>query len=160
MIFSKQESWSGQPFPYPEDLPNPGTESRSPALQADSLPSEPPGKPNFLEYDITICNLIQTHQEIQELGYFVVPSTALSHALFLSASSHTDVEIRGFGCIITTCLYLRVLEFVWKPCHLVLSYMYIDLGVCNLVVLFLCGELERYKISSATSTTMPFTQRP
>ena len=158
MIFSKQESWSGQPFPYPEDLPSPGIESRSPALQADSLPSEPPGKPNFLEYDITICNLIQAHQEIQELGYFVVPSTALSHALFLSASSHTDVEIRGFGCIIATCLYVKVLEFVGKPCHLVLSYMYIDLGVCNLVVLFLCGELERYKISSATSSTMPSTQ--
>ena len=67
-------------FPYPEDLPNPGIESRSPALQADSLPYEPLGKPNFLEYDITICNLIQVHQEIQEFGYCVVPSTALSHA--------------------------------------------------------------------------------
>ena len=37
--------WSGLPFPSPRDLPNPGTEARSPALQADSLPSEPPGKP-------------------------------------------------------------------------------------------------------------------
>ena len=34
------------PFPSPGDLPNPGMESRSPALQAGSLPSEPPGKPN------------------------------------------------------------------------------------------------------------------
>ena len=42
--FSRQEYWSGLPFPSPEDLPNPGMELRSPALQADSLLSEPPGK--------------------------------------------------------------------------------------------------------------------
>ena len=45
MEFSKQEYWSGLPFPYPGDLPDPGTEPRSPTLQADSLPSKPPGKP-------------------------------------------------------------------------------------------------------------------
>ena len=43
--FSRQEYWSGQLFPSPGDLPNPGIESRSPALQVDSLPAEPPGKP-------------------------------------------------------------------------------------------------------------------
>ena len=45
MGFSKQEYWSGLPFPSPGDLPDSGTESRSPVLQADSLPSEPLGKP-------------------------------------------------------------------------------------------------------------------
>ena len=40
MGFSRQECWSGLPFPSPGDLPNPGIESGSPALQADSLPSE------------------------------------------------------------------------------------------------------------------------
>ena len=44
MEFSKQEYWSGLPFPSPEDLPDPGIELRSPALQADALLSEPPGK--------------------------------------------------------------------------------------------------------------------
>ena len=44
MDFFRQEYWSGLPFLSPEDLPNPGMEARSPALQADSLPSEPPGK--------------------------------------------------------------------------------------------------------------------
>ena len=44
MGFPRQEYWSGLPFPPPGDLPNPGIESQSPALQADSLPSEPPGK--------------------------------------------------------------------------------------------------------------------
>ena len=40
MGFSRQEYWSGVPFPSPGDLPNPGIEPRSPALQADALTSE------------------------------------------------------------------------------------------------------------------------
>ena len=44
MGFSRQEYWSGLPFPSPEDLPDPGIEPESPTLQADALPSEPPGK--------------------------------------------------------------------------------------------------------------------
>ena len=40
MGFSRQEYWSGLPFPSPGDLPNPGIEPGSPALQADSLPTE------------------------------------------------------------------------------------------------------------------------
>ena len=47
MEFSRQEYWSGLPFPSPGDLPNPGTESMSPAFQADSLLSELPGKPGL-----------------------------------------------------------------------------------------------------------------
>ena len=45
MGFSKEEYWSGLPSPPPRDLSNPGIYPRSPALQADSLPSELPGKP-------------------------------------------------------------------------------------------------------------------
>ena len=45
MEFSRPAYWSGLPFPSPGDLPNPGIEPRSPALQEDSLPAEPPGKP-------------------------------------------------------------------------------------------------------------------
>ena len=44
MGFSRQEYWSGLPFPSPEDLPNPGIKPRSPALQAGTLTSEPPGE--------------------------------------------------------------------------------------------------------------------
>ena len=44
MRFSRLEYWSGLPFPYPGDLPNPETEPRSLALQANSLLPEPPGK--------------------------------------------------------------------------------------------------------------------
>ena len=42
MEFSRQEYWSGLPFPSPGDLPNPGIKLRSPAMQVDSLPTEPP----------------------------------------------------------------------------------------------------------------------
>ena len=49
--FSKQEYWSGLPFPTPEDLPDLGIElasTMSPAFQVDTLPTEPPGKPSLL----------------------------------------------------------------------------------------------------------------
>ena len=73
MGFSRQEYWSGLPFPSPGDLPDPGIEPRSPALPADSLPSEPPGNPKQqlkqqgdlgentipLEPQITIWMLVQ-----------------------------------------------------------------------------------------------------
>ena len=45
MGFSRQEYWSGLPFPSPGDLPDPGIELRSPTLQADAVTSAPPGKP-------------------------------------------------------------------------------------------------------------------
>ena len=48
MEFSRPEYWSAYPFPSPGDLPNSGIEPRSPTLQADSLPAEPQGKPNWL----------------------------------------------------------------------------------------------------------------
>ena len=44
MGFSRQEYWSGLPFPSPGDFPDPGIEPGSPALEADTLTSEPPGK--------------------------------------------------------------------------------------------------------------------
>ena len=50
MGFSRQEHWSGLPFPSPGDLPDPGIKPSSPALQVDSLLSEPPGKAQ-----ITLC---------------------------------------------------------------------------------------------------------
>ena len=54
MGFSRQKYWSGLPFPSPGDLPDPGMEPRSPALQADTLTSEPPQKP------IQMANILNT----------------------------------------------------------------------------------------------------
>ena len=60
MGFSKQEYWSGLPFPSPGDLPNPGIEPRSPTFQANALTSEPLGKPlmlliSFTSYSYLLC---------------------------------------------------------------------------------------------------------
>ena len=57
MGFSRQEYWSGLPFPSPGDLPNPGIEPGSPTLQADTLTSEPPGKPQSNSCDAMDCSL-------------------------------------------------------------------------------------------------------
>ena len=54
MGFSRQEYWSGLPFLSPGDLPNPGIEPGSLALQADALTSESPGKPSFIYKQIYI----------------------------------------------------------------------------------------------------------
>ena len=57
MGFSRQEYWSGLPFPSPGDLPNPGIEPRSHTLQADTLTSEPPGKPNICGEALKIVSI-------------------------------------------------------------------------------------------------------
>ena len=63
MGFSRQEYWSGLPFPSPGDLPDPGIEPRSPTLRADALTSEPPGKPSHMSiiFSITYCLLLQVY---------------------------------------------------------------------------------------------------
>ena len=65
MEFSWQEYWSGLPCPSPEDLPNPGIEPRSPTLQADSLPAEPPGKPK--NTGVGSLSLLQIQESNQSL---------------------------------------------------------------------------------------------
>ena len=59
MGFSRQEYWSGLPFPSPGDLLNTGIEPLSPSLQADSLYSEPPGKPTTTYHKDTVWNKIR-----------------------------------------------------------------------------------------------------
>ena len=68
MRFSRQGYWSGLPFPSPRDLPNPGIEPGSPAMQADSLPTELQGKPQKSSvFQTSICNPIIGH-EINLMG--------------------------------------------------------------------------------------------
>ena len=62
MGFSRQEYWSGLPFPSPGDLPNPGIKPGSPAFQADAFTSEPPGKPSTHKM-LRECTL-RGHEEI------------------------------------------------------------------------------------------------
>ena len=55
MGFSRQEYWSGLPFPSPGDLPDPGVQPGFPTLQADALPSEPSGKLHGKGIEVSIC---------------------------------------------------------------------------------------------------------
>ena len=56
MEFSRQEYWNRWSFPNPVDLRNAGIKPGSPALQADSLPSEPPGKPVYMSTPFIFMN--------------------------------------------------------------------------------------------------------
>ena len=64
MGFSRQEYWSGLSFPSPGDLPDPGIEPGFPALEADSLPSEPPGKPHLYKKDSQISTPVQSEVKV------------------------------------------------------------------------------------------------
>ena len=98
MEFSRPEYWSGQQFPSPGDLSNPGTEPRSPALQADSLPTEPQGKPKStrvgslsllqgffltqeLNWGFLCCRWILYQLSYQGSPFFPIVNTKLLHHL-------------------------------------------------------------------------------
>ena len=81
----QQEYWTGLPCPPPGDLPNPGIEPRSPALQADSLPAEPQGKPkNTRGGSLSLLQWIFLTQELGSPELQVDPlPTELSGKSFL-----------------------------------------------------------------------------
>ena len=97
MEFSRHKYCSGLPFPSPGDRPNPGIEPKSPALQADSLPSELPGKP-------------------QEGAEEVVTSDLVIHTVLPKAPSLVNLT---FQCIAQS--YWFSLQCVYSPWLLLLS---------------------------------------
>ena len=96
--FSRQEYWSGLPFLSPEDLTNPEIRPRSPALQVDSLPSEPPGKPEdtgvgslcllqgiFQTQESNWC-LLHCRRILYQLSYQGSPGILISSRLLTNSS--------------------------------------------------------------------------
>ena len=77
MEFSRQEYWSRLPFPSPGDLPNTEMKPRSPALQADSLLSEPPGKS---QSDVDDSEKVDDDTEAvtKTFGHYQMPGIALN----------------------------------------------------------------------------------
>ena len=73
-IYISLSHWSVLSFPSPGDISHPGIKPRSPALQADSLPSEPPGKPHIYMY-ICIC-ILYTHIHTYAYNIFFILSSA------------------------------------------------------------------------------------
>ena len=87
MEFSRPEYWSGKPFPSTGDLPNPGIKPRSPALQADSLPAEPPGKPK--DTGVGSLSLLQGTFPTQELNWRLLHCRQILYQLSYKGSPRT-----------------------------------------------------------------------
>ena len=97
---SRQEYWSELPFPSPGDLPNPGIEPRSPALQADSLPAEPQGKPK--NPGVGSLSLLQWIFPTWELNHGLLHCRRILYQLSYALLSGTNIQ----GCL-----------KVWKPTY-------------------------------------------
>ena len=92
MKFSRQKYWSGLPFSSPRGLPNPGIEPGSPALQADSLPSEPPGKPIIIESKLTMV-----------LSALRAPGCFFFFLIFIYLFCGIGSQLRHMGSFIAMC---------------------------------------------------------
>ena len=90
MEFSRPEYWSGQPFPSPGDLPNPGIRPRSPALQADSLPAETPVKPK--NTGVGSLSLFQWIFPTQELNQGLLHGRQILFRQFVHLSFHPSLH--------------------------------------------------------------------
>ena len=108
MEFSRPEYWSGQLFPSPGDLPNPGIEPRSPILQEDSLPAEPPGKPKntgvgnlsllqqiFLTQGLLCCRWILYQLSYNSASSYSAGETETFKGVCVPAPSWKEEATRG-----------------------------------------------------------------
>ena len=95
----RQESWSGLPCPPPGDFPKPVVEPRSPALQADSLPSELPGKP--MDTGVGSLSLLQ--------GFFPTQESNQGTSLYIFYH-----RMQGVGCGFFTSLGFQK-HACWTP---------------------------------------------
>ena len=86
--FSRQEDWSGLSCPSPGDLPNPGIKPGSPTLQADSLPTEPPGKPK--NTGVGSLSLLQGIFPTQKLNQGLLHCRRILYQLSYQGSPHKE----------------------------------------------------------------------
>ena len=91
MKFSRPEYWSGLPFPSPGDLPNPGIKPRSPTLQADSLPAEPPGKPKNI--GVASLSLLQGIFPTQESNWGLLYCRQILYQLSYQGAGGNTTDI-------------------------------------------------------------------
>ena len=101
--FSGQEYWSGLPFPSPGDLPVPGIEPRSPALQADSLLSEPPGKPSSATKEAIMQQVEKAHSLQRR------PRAAKKKSMYYTHThTHTHTHTRkGFNACLSIPIHYQ-----------------------------------------------------
>ena len=108
MGFSRQEYWSRLSFPSPGDLPNPRIEPRSPVLQVDSLPSDPPGKPLYstaaaatasLQSSPTLCDPIDSSPPGSPVPGILQARTLEWVAISFSNAWKWKVKVKSFSCV-------------------------------------------------------------
>ena len=104
--FSKQEYWSGKPFPSPRDLPDPGMKPGSAALQADSFPSEPSGSSFLLVRSMLLYNY-----------FLALASLLLLSYSFIKLASKRQAFLVGTWLSVVSGLALPFLPF-GSACHL------------------------------------------
>ena len=124
MGFSRQEYWSGLPFPSPGDLPNPGIEPRSPALQTDALPSDP----RSLVFPILLFSSIFLHRSLRkaflspcyslelciQMGISFLFSLLLASLLFTAiCKASSDNHFAFLHFFLEVYLYSFTLWFSW-----------------------------------------------
>ena len=108
MGFPRQEYWSGLPFLSPGDLPDPGIETRSPTLQPDSLPSEPPGQPTHIYVNLLawpkssfgFFYVLYTYMYRRILRLFldflIMTNDALKIFIYISEYTCMEISLRAY----------------------------------------------------------------
>ena len=102
MEFSRPEYWSGQPFPSPGDLPNPGIKPRCLALQVDSLSAEPQGKPR--NTGVGSLSLLQWIFPTQESNQDLLHCRRILYQLSYQGSQNMLIQSLNFRTLLTSLL--------------------------------------------------------
>ena len=110
--FSSLEYWSGLPFPFPRDLPNPVIEPRSPALQEDSLPSEAPGKAK--NTGVGSLSLLQGIFPTQELNWHLLLCRQILYQLSYQGSLVQTPSMHSMLVVVTRFSKQRKLQSCQK----------------------------------------------
>ena len=124
MEFSRQEYWSKVPFFPPGDLPNPRTEPESPALQADSLPSELPGKP---QQNKDSSNWFHIHNYMlwsqRDTLSFLPPTCHMTSSFFIGATKYNSSmflekeDMKDLGKHHEQLIQVSAVLIHWQPCQ-------------------------------------------
>ena len=160
MGFFRQEYWGGLPFPSPGDLPDQGLEPRSPTLQADTLPSEPPEKPIYIYiccvYYVEVCSLythfVENYFNKWMLNLVKRFSTSIGLIIwFLSfinpINTLIDLQISNHSCmpqiipILSWCMILLMYFWIWFANILLRFFASTVLNYIGLYISVFCGFL-------------------
>ena len=118
MALSQQEYSSGLPFPSPGDLPDSGLEPRSPVLQADSLPSEPPGTSGWCHSFHENLSFHTSHSHISVglylTGKFSLPCISIMKSMLVNRASLVAQMVKHFPVIQETQVQPLAWEDTWR----------------------------------------------